>query len=59
VVGVPAASNAPGGRSHPAAAFNLYRVVSHGTRFTCSMQEFGYTEANKPISLIGERVLMD
>ncbi len=57
VVGVPSASNAPGGKRHPAAAFNLYEIDGKAGVYRCTMRSFGYTELTKPISLLGERVL--
>lgn len=58
VVGVPSASNAPGGKRHPAAAFNLYEIAGGPGSFTCHMRSFGYTEVGKPIGFIGERQLV-
>jgi 3',5'-cyclic AMP phosphodiesterase CpdA len=57
VVGVPSASNAPGGKRHPAAAFNLYEIEGAEGAYTCHMKSFGYTEPGKPIGLIGQRQL--
>lgn len=57
VVGVPSASNAPGGAHHPGAAFNLYRIDGKRGAFTLNMREFGFTEPGQPIRLICERRL--
>src|SRR5690606_22430288 len=56
VVGVPSASNAPGGR-HPAAAFNIYRISGTPGRFSCHMTEFGFTDPGAPMRLIAETQL--
>ena len=57
VVGVPSASNAPGGKRHPAAAFNLYEISGGTGSYRCHMRSFGYTATDKPIGLLGERQL--
>lgn len=57
VVGVPSASNPPG-NTHPAAAFNLYRIGGTFGSFTCHMTSVGFTEANAPARLIADRQLL-
>lgn len=57
VVGVPSASNPPG-NTHPAAAFNLYRIGGSFGSFTCHMTSVGFTEANAPARLIADRQLL-
>jgi 3',5'-cyclic AMP phosphodiesterase CpdA len=56
VVGVPSASNPPG-NTHPAAAFNLYRISGESGAFKCHMTSVGYTEANAPARLLADRQL--
>jgi len=58
VVGVPSASNAPGGRLHPAAAFNLYRIEGKPGDFKCAMTEFGLVEPGGSVRLIARRQLV-
>lgn len=57
VVGVPSASNPPG-RTHPAAAFNLYRIGGEPGAFTCHMTSVGFTQPDAPASLILDRQLL-
>jgi 3',5'-cyclic AMP phosphodiesterase CpdA len=58
VVGVPSASNTPGGRHYPGGAFNLYRIAGAPGAFTCHMTQFGFTAVDAPASLIAERQLI-
>ncbi len=57
VVGVPSASNPPG-NTHPAAAFNLYRISGEPGAFKCHMTSVGYTEAFAPARLIADKQLL-
>jgi 3',5'-cyclic AMP phosphodiesterase CpdA len=57
VVGVPSASNPPG-NTHPAAAFNLYRIGGKPGAFTCHMTSVGFTELDAPAQLIADRQLI-
>ncbi|MEP3277449.1 MAG: metallophosphoesterase [Stappiaceae bacterium] len=58
VVGVPSASNAPGGR-RPGARYNQFDITHEQNRWSCTMTERGFTDAGKEISEIRNRQLID
>lgn len=50
VIGVAAASAAPGGHDAPA-RYNLFRIEKAGTEWHCSMREFGYQRLGDGITM--------
>lgn len=54
VIGVPSASQAPGG-SRPAARYNLFRIEGEAGAWRCHMTERGFLAPGAPIGLIRER----
>lgn len=50
VVGVAAASAAPGGHDDPG-RYNLFRIERVGTQWSCTMREFGYQRIGDDIAL--------
>ncbi|SHM31986.1 metallophosphoesterase family protein [Roseibium suaedae] len=51
VIGVPSASNAPGGKK-PGARYNLFSIFKENGRWSCQMEERGFTEKGLPVSSI-------
>ncbi|MBD8891347.1 metallophosphoesterase family protein [Roseibium litorale] len=51
VVGVPSASNAPGGKK-PGARYNLFSISLENGRWHCQMEERGFTVTGEPVSSI-------
>lgn len=49
VIGVPSATNAPGGK-RPAARYNLFSIDRKSSGWSCKMIERGFTTANEPVS---------
>lgn len=58
VVGVPSASNAPGGRK-PGARYNLFEISKSESGWSCEMTERGFTKTGQGISQIRTRRLID
>ncbi len=58
VVGVPSASNAPGGR-RPGARYNLFEITQKQSGWCCSMTERGFLRTGEGISQIRTRRLID
>ena len=54
VVGVPSASNAPGGK-RPGGRYNLFEINGNAENWTCTMIERGLTLPGKPVSEIRRR----
>ncbi|MBD1547259.1 metallophosphoesterase family protein [Roseibium aggregatum] len=48
VIGVPSATNAPGGKK-PAARYNLFAISRKGNGWSCDFTERGFSEAGEPI----------
>lgn len=48
VIGVPSASNAPGGRK-PGARYNLFSISKENGRWVCQMEERGFTTRDEPV----------
>ena len=56
VIGVPSASNAPGGKK-PGARYNLFEIERGTNTWTCRMLERGFTAPNEPITIISDRTV--
>ncbi|WP_417672122.1 metallophosphoesterase family protein [Roseibium sp.] len=53
VIGVPSATNAPGGKK-PGARYNLFSIEKDQGKWQCRLQERGFTAADQPISTIAD-----
>lgn len=56
VIGVPAAGQAPGGKS-PAGAFNLFEIDKNGKGWRCTLKELSAVTETGPLRLTDERTL--
>ncbi|MEJ8472720.1 metallophosphoesterase family protein [Roseibium algae] len=56
-IGVPSATNAPGGKK-PGARYNLFSIERVNGQWSCRFQERGFTEKGLPISQIADRELL-
>jgi 3',5'-cyclic AMP phosphodiesterase CpdA len=53
VIGVPSATNAPGGKK-PGARYNLFSISKQNDKWNCRLLERGFTEKEKPISTVND-----
>lgn len=57
VIGVPSATNAPGGKK-PGARYNLFTIDRVDGAWSCTMEERGFTEPGEPISTLSNERLV-